>query len=68
MYMYIYILFIYILYICIYTIYIYIYIYYIRPWHDTHKSRKKEAWAGDEKPALPGGKAAWESLTESLVT
>ena len=52
----------------IYTIYIYIYIYYIRPWHDTHKSRKKEAWAGDEKPALPGGKAAWESLTESLVT
>ena len=31
---------------------------YIRPWHDTglpyhlHKSRKKEAWVGNEKPAF----------------
>ena len=43
--------------------YIYIYIicidtYYIRPRHDM-QIKKKKAWTGDEKHALPGGKAAW---------
>ena len=35
-----------------------IHIYYIRPRHDM-QIKKKKAWSGDEKPGLPGGKAAW---------
>ena len=43
--------------------YIYIYIicihiYYIRPRHDM-QIKKKKTWTGDEKPALPGSRAAW---------
>ena len=41
-----------------YIYYMYTYIYYTRPRHDT-EIKKKKAWTGDEKPALPGGKAAW---------
>ena len=45
-------------YLCIYIYIICIDIYYIRPRHDM-QIKKKKAWTGDEKHALPGGKAAW---------
>ena len=38
-----------------------IHIYYIRPRRDM-QIKKKKAWSGDEKPGLPGRKAAWADL------